>query len=93
MRALRYGALFVLVAVVAIACGPAEETSSGPQAPSLRGQAISDVLQDEDVFILDVRTAAEIPQQGTIEGAVRIHIDELAGRLDELPKDRPILTL
>ena len=106
MKQLRNGTLIVLVALIAMACGGAETgnapqatgstpqpTSDGSPAQQLKGQAITDALQDSDLFILDVRTAAEIPEQGTIEGAVRIHIDELAGRLDELPRDRPILTL
>ncbi len=43
-----------------------------------------------DQFILDVRTPAEV-QAGTIPGAVNIPVDDLRGRLDELPRDKEIL--
>ncbi len=41
-------------------------------------------------LLLDVRTTPEV-QQGTIPGSVHIPIDELRGRLGELPKDKEIL--
>ncbi|MEN6578511.1 MAG: FAD-dependent oxidoreductase [Phycisphaerales bacterium] len=41
-------------------------------------------------LILDVRTTPEV-QQGTIPGAVHIPLDELRGRLGELPKGKEIL--
>ncbi len=40
-------------------------------------------------FLLDVRTPAEFAA-GHVPGAVNIPIEELRGRLDELPRDRPI---
>ena len=40
--------------------------------------------------LLDVRTPAEV-QAGTIPGAINIPIDELRGRLDELPKEKEYL--
>lgn len=44
----------------------------------------------DDQCLLDVRTAAEV-QAGTIGGAVNIPIDELRGRLNELPKNKELL--
>jgi NADPH-dependent 2,4-dienoyl-CoA reductase/sulfur reductase-like enzyme/peroxiredoxin family protein/rhodanese-related sulfurtransferase/TusA-related sulfurtransferase len=41
-------------------------------------------------LLLDVRTTPEV-QQGTIPGSVHIPIDELRGRLGELPKDKEVL--
>jgi len=41
-------------------------------------------------LLLDVRTAPEV-QQGTIPGSVHIPLDELRGRLGELPKDKEVL--
>jgi NADPH-dependent 2,4-dienoyl-CoA reductase/sulfur reductase-like enzyme/peroxiredoxin family protein/rhodanese-related sulfurtransferase/TusA-related sulfurtransferase len=41
-------------------------------------------------LLLDTRTSAEV-QNGTIPGAVVIPLDELRGRLNELPKDKEIL--
>ncbi|MCU0915939.1 MAG: FAD-dependent oxidoreductase, partial [Planctomycetes bacterium] len=41
-------------------------------------------------LLLDVRTTPEV-QLGTIPGSVHIPVDELRGRLGELPKDREVL--
>ncbi len=41
-------------------------------------------------LLLDVRTAPEV-QQGTIPGSMHIPLDELRGRLGELPKDKEVL--
>ena len=52
---------------------------------------VEDVLNPADnQKLLDVRTAAEV-EGGTIPGAVNIPVDELRGRLDELPKDKELL--
>ena len=48
--------------------------------------------QGEDVFLLDVRSPEELEEHGMIDGAVNIPIDELESRLDEVPKDQPIVT-
>jgi rhodanese-related sulfurtransferase len=45
----------------------------------------------ENVYLLDVRTPAELAEHGMIAGAVNIPIDELEGRLAEVPKDRPVV--
>ena len=50
-------------------------------------------LRDMDrsqVFLLDVRTTAEF-EQGTIDGAVNIPLDDLRERLCELPHDKEII--
>lgn len=46
--------------------------------------------QKSDYIILDVRTASEFKEEH-IEGAVLIPVSELEGKLDELPKDKPII--
>jgi NADPH-dependent 2,4-dienoyl-CoA reductase/sulfur reductase-like enzyme/rhodanese-related sulfurtransferase len=43
-----------------------------------------------DQVLLDVRTTPEV-QQGTIPGSIHIPLDELRGRLGELPKDKEVL--
>ncbi|NOY43421.1 MAG: FAD-dependent oxidoreductase [Planctomycetes bacterium] len=45
---------------------------------------------DQPPFILDVRSPAEF-EAGHVPGAVNISVDELRNRLDELPKDQPIV--
>ena len=50
---------------------------------------VEDAKQRGDV-ILDVRTPEEF-ELGCMEGAINISLDELRDRLDELPRDKPIL--
>jgi len=45
---------------------------------------------NQDYIILDVRTPEEF-NEGHIEGAMLIPVDELKGRLDELSVDKPII--
>jgi NADPH-dependent 2,4-dienoyl-CoA reductase/sulfur reductase-like enzyme/rhodanese-related sulfurtransferase len=68
-------------------------------AGMLRGdhpQATIEQLSENDAaglrpLVLDVRTSEEFTA-GHIPGAVSLPIDELRSRLDELPRDRPIVT-
>lgn len=47
-----------------------------------------------DIHILDVRTAVETAEESTrIAGAQLIPIDELRQRIDEVPRDVPVMTL
>ena len=64
----------------------------GTKAPFVAAGDIDEVLSEERVLLLDVRTAQELAEAGTIPGAVHIHLGELADRLEELPRDRPVLT-
>ncbi len=41
--------------------------------------------------VLDVRSAPELDKLGRIPGALHIPLDELRGRLDELPRDKELL--
>ncbi|MCA9236033.1 MAG: hypothetical protein KDA44_11210, partial [Planctomycetales bacterium] len=45
---------------------------------------------DKSRFVLDVRSPAEF-HAGHIFGAKNVPIEELRGRLDELPRDQPIV--
>ena len=49
-----------------------------------------DALRAEDAFLLDVRTTGEF-DQGHVDGAVNIPIDEIRNRWAELPKDKLLL--
>lgn len=51
--------------------------------------AMKDVDAQKDV-LLDVRTAAE-NQMGSIKGSLNIPVDDLRGRLDEIPKGKKII--
>lgn len=56
----------------------------------IEAAALADHLGD-GAFLLDVRTAAELETDGYIAGAYNISHTRLAERLDEVPKDRPVL--
>lgn len=90
-----------LALAVVVACGGDQEerASTGPaesesveEAQQLEGEELAAALNDANVFLLDVRNPEELEELGTVAGYVNIPIDELADRLDELPKDKPILT-
>ena len=53
---------------------------------------IDATLADPKVVLLDVREPWELEKFGTREGYVNIPLAELEDRLDELPKDKTILT-
>lgn len=53
---------------------------------------VEKVREEKDPFFLDVRTAAEIMESGSLPDYYNIPIDELEKRLDELPRERLILT-
>ena len=42
------------------------------------------------IYVLDVRTPEEYTQDGHVKGSTLIPLSELATRLAEIPKDRPI---
>ena len=53
-------------------------------------EALRLAAEDDGVALLDTRTAGE-NAHGGIEGASHIPVDELRGRLDELPRDKRLL--
>ena len=65
-----------------------------PVGEEMRVEAsdLDSVLADENVILLDVREPWELAEYGTREGYINIPIGELEDRLDELPKDKTILT-
>ncbi len=78
--------------LLALGCGAGEQEADAPDAaPRVEAADIDGALQD-GALLLDVRTAEELAEHGTIDGFVHIPIDELEGRLGELPRGVPILT-
>jgi rhodanese-related sulfurtransferase len=54
---------------------------------------LTEMAEDAPPFILDVRTQAEVEENGHIEGAAHIPLSELAQHIGELPAvDTPIVT-
>ena len=66
----------------------AQEEPSCPMIPAVQ---IDQLRQEKNVLFLDVREPKELEELGTMEGYLNIPIKQLESRLDELPKDRPIL--
>lgn len=54
---------------------------------------MTEMIEDTPPFVLDVRTTAEVEEQGHIEGAAHIPLSELGQNIDLLPSfDTPIVT-
>jgi predicted sulfurtransferase len=66
--------------------------SATKEAPRITASELRELLRDSDFLFLDVREPEEIEELGTIEGYVNIPVGQLADRLSELPRDKPILT-
>lgn len=47
----------------------------------------------KNIFFLDVREPKEIEELGSVEGYVNIPVGQLEKRLNEVPKDKLIITL
>lgn len=71
---------------------PASEAERLPEERRVKAEDIDKLLSDGKVFFLDVREPWELEKLGTLEGYVNIPIGELEKRLDELPRDKAILT-
>lgn len=85
--------LIFAVAVVLTGTLAAQEAQvqDGP-ARRVEADEIDTYLREKKVFFLDVREPKELEELGTIEGYTNIPLGELEKRLDELPKDKLILT-
>jgi len=78
----------------------AEDASSGAEADTSGlssliidisvDQAYEAYLNDPDLIIVDVRSGPEY-ESGHIKGALLIPVSQLKEKLDEIPRDRPIL--
>jgi rhodanese-related sulfurtransferase len=53
-------------------------------------QRLAAGVDEAEAFVLDVRSREEY-EAGHVEGAYLIPVDELRDRLDEVPRDRPVL--
>ena len=74
------------------AAQPERRERPRPEAPRAEGDRLAELLTSGDFLLLDVRRPDEIERLGTVEGYLNIPIEELADRLEEVPRDRPILT-
>jgi rhodanese-related sulfurtransferase len=66
----------------------------GQTTPSLTTEELEKHLKDKKrIFLLDVREPKEISDLGSVEGYVNIPLGQLESRLNEIPKDKLIITL
>lgn len=62
------------------------------EAPVIPATDIDQVRSQRHPVVLDVRTAEEVRTLGALPDSIHIPVDELESRLEELPRDRVILT-
>ncbi|HUE87583.1 MAG TPA: rhodanese-like domain-containing protein [Vicinamibacterales bacterium] len=91
--------LLVLAAVLLLpSLAMAHQNASGqppqgqPKAQKMTSDAVMARLEKGDVFFLDVREPRELAELGTFEGYVNIPLGQIEKRLNEIPKDKPIIT-
>jgi hydroxyacylglutathione hydrolase len=67
---------------------------SGKESESIRSITVQELCRlldkDEPILILDVRSDSELKKDGQIAGAQHVHITEIASRMDEVPKSKPV---
>jgi hypothetical protein len=71
---------------------PPSQGTPVPEDQRVAADAIDKLLADGQAILLDVREPKELEELGTREGYINIPIGELERRLNELPKDKTILT-
>ncbi len=81
--------LTLLFALMAGGIGASEPAKD--RFEKLDDDGIRSAVDGGEVFVLDVRETDEIAKDGTVSVACHIPSKEVADRLDEIPKDRPIL--
>ena len=84
----------VLVAVVLISGGFLSEPyiRKRSMGPSLSNEEAIDYINKKNAFILDVRATKDF-KRGAIAGSKSIPIDGFEGRVNEVPKDRPVIVV
>ena len=84
----------MMLAAVALSVAMLGCQKRAPEEEQNRVEAkdIDRVLAEADALLLDVREPEEIRELGTLEGYLNIPIDQLESRLDEIPRDKTILT-
>jgi rhodanese-related sulfurtransferase len=70
--------------LAAFSVAPAQEISTAE---------LEKYLNNKQVFFLDVREPDEIKQLGSVPGYVNIPVGQLEKRLNEVPKNKLIVTL
>jgi hypothetical protein len=92
-RAKLVGPILFVALIVLSACG--NSTASIPQSqddvPRMSAPELKERLdRGEKILVVDARTAGEFQKQH-IAGAISVPLNEVASRLDELPRDQDIV--
>lgn len=67
--------------------------AASAQEPKLMDvDKLDTLLQEGKVFLLDVRDPDELKSAGAVKGYVNIPLGDLEKRMDEIPKDKVIVT-
>ena len=74
------------------AASQTQPTPAMDESRRVSADEIDKLLAEGKVLLLDVREPKELEELGTIEDSINIPIGQLEKRLNELPKDRLILT-
>ncbi len=82
----------IVAALLVAALGCQRQAPEEEEQMRVNAENIDRVLAEADALLLDVREPNEIQELGTIEGYLNIPIDQLESRLDEIPRDKTILT-
>ena len=93
-RAIACAALLLLpaLAVAQTPSSPAPSTPPKPEAPKIASDDVMALLEKGEVFFLDVREPKELEELGTFDGYVNIPLGQIEARLEEIPKDKAIIT-
>ena len=93
-RSHRIIALAVLGLALLAACGAAPTSTAPAAVANPATMSVAELKQKLDagttMLLLDVRTPEEYSGDGHVAGSVLIPLQELEGRLGELPTDKPI---
>lgn len=92
MRRTIVAAALLLLPVLAMAQTPAPTPPAPPDAPKMASDDVMALLEKGEVFFLDVREPKELEELGTFEGYVNIPLGQIESRLNEIPKDKAIIT-
>lgn len=101
MRAHCWACVLASTLLFGLACGQApKQESTKADAPkaaaphALTPDELAKYLETPDkVYFLDVRSKEEIEKLGSVKGYKHIPLSELEKRLNEIPKDKLIVTL
>ena len=84
----------MMILALTVALGAGLAACGAPATDGFATISVTDLKQRLDrgdtLLVLDVRTPEEYAQDGHIAGSTLIPLQELAQRMDELPRDTPI---